>query len=261
MIVISKKNFPAQKLALTRSGEIAYYIPPTDAPVQDSMRSGVSPSRLQWYPALCDLGRLTAFIPGNPGAGKSYLTNELLHLLPPDSDILLFTSLEEDDGNFSALKRAGRLFKIKMTKENLERLTLPTIRSIADNPVLVFDDVDKIRDKDISRLVFSIMEDALANGRGHQKHDGKGDIHVITTSHSLNDYKKTKYTLENSDFIAVFPQSTTYAQMKRLYEKIGLSKELCDEAIKLGKFCGVRYILIHKTTPMFIISGPQIKLI
>lgn len=260
MIVISRKNFPAQKLAFTEAGEYAYFIPPGEAPSHLSTPL-ISPSRMQWYPNIEDLGRLTAFIPGNPGAGKSYLTNELLNLLPSNAEILLLTSLEEDDGNFDELRRSGRLYKIKMTKDNLENLTLTNIRRMCKNPVLVFDDVDKIRDKDISKLVFALMEDALANGRGHKNHDGVGDIHVICTSHSLNDYKKTKYTLENCDFIAVFPQSTTYSQMRKLYEKIGLTKEMCDNAIALGKQKGIRYILIHKVTPMFSLSGPLIELI
>lgn len=261
MIVISRKKTPELCLAKTVSGEKAYFIPPSVAAVDDSMRFATSPSGSQWYPNISELGRLTAFIPGNPGAGKSYLTNELLMLLPRNADVLLFTALDEDDGNFDHIRDMGRLFKIKLTPENLKKLTLPTIRQLSKNPVLVFDDVDKIRDKEVSKLVFTLLEDALANGRGHTAHDGNGDIHVIVTSHSLNDYRKTKYTLENSDFVAVFPQSTTYSQMKRLFEKIGLEKDMCDEAIRLGKYYNVRYILIHKVSPMFLLAGNLIRLI
>ena len=50
-----------------------------------------SPSGARWFPVMD--GRLTAFIAGNPGAGKSYLAKELINLLPPSSEILLFTAL------------------------------------------------------------------------------------------------------------------------------------------------------------------------
>lgn len=215
-----------------------------------------SPSGSRWYPVID--GRLTAFIAGNPGAGKSYLAKELINLLPPSSEILLFTALDEKDGNFQEFYDEERIYKIRMEPDNLERITLPAIRERCKNPILLFDDIDKIRDPRVSKLTFKILEDALANGRGHRNHDGKGDIHTIVTSHSLNDYLKTKYSLENSDFVCVFPQSTTYAQMKRLFEKIGLDKKMCDDIIALGKTGKVRSVIIKKTAPMYVIAGSLI---
>lgn len=248
-------------LARTQSGEVALYVNPSEygliTPKNGSV--GVSKDGEEWYPSILNNGRLTAFIPGNPGAGKSYLANELIELLPPDYKILLFTSVDEFDGNFEGLK--DRLYKIRMEPENLQRMTLATIRSVCDHPILLFDDVDKIRNKKVEELVFKLMEDALANGRDHRHHDGKRDIHVICTSHALNDYRKTKYTLENSDYVALFPQSTTYMQMKRLFDKLGLSKELCDKVIEVGKRGEVRRVIIHKVTPMYIIIGDKIALI
>lgn len=254
-----KKKLPFEQLAVSAAGEHAYYGDPSYMPYTgDQGHSAVSPSGAEWYPDLTT-GRLTAFIPGNPGAGKSYLANELISLLPPDSDVLLFTALEEEDGNFDELK--GRLYKIRMRPELLRLLTLKKIREIANKPVLLFDDIDKIRDKEVEKLTFALLEDALANGRGHKRHDGEGDVSVIVTSHSLNDYRKTKYTLENSDYVAVFPQSTTYAQMRRLFEKIGLTKEMCDEVVEMGKRGGVRRVIIKKVAPMYIIIGNTITLL
>ena len=259
MIVVTprQKRLGLKELAHTIFGEHAYFM---DTGTGDpSSRIGYSISGEEWDPDIMNWGRLTAFIPGNPGAGKSYLANQLIELLPKNSEVLLFTALEEEDGNFINLK--DRLFKIKMTPENLRRISLSSIRKCARNPILLFDDIDKIRDKEVEKLTYAILEDALANGRGHRKHDGEGDIHVIVTSHSLNDYKKTKYTLENSDYVAIFPQSTTYAQMKRLFEKIGLTKEMCEHVMELGKRGDVRRVIIRKVTPMYIITGDSISLI
>lgn len=267
MIVVSdttKKKMKSRCLAETPERERAYYVDPRDMKefgleFDEEKISGTAPSGEEWYPSILDNGRLTVFIPGNPGAGKSYLAAELIETLPSNYDILLFTALEEEDGNFKAFKH--RLYKIKMTEENLARMTLSEIRRVSRHPVLLFDDIDKIRDKKVERKVFELLEDALANGRGHVRHNGEGDVHVIVTSHALNDYRKTKYTLENSDYVALFPGSTTYAQLTRLFEKMGLSKELCDVVYEKGKKCSIRRIIIRKVTPMYIIIGDTITLI
>lgn len=214
----------------------------------------------KWRPNFND--RLTMFIAGAPGAGKSYLAKEMINLLPNNLDILLFTALEENDGNFDSLGKE-RLYKIKMTPEVLSKISLKEIRERIKSPqaILLFDDVDKIRNPKVQAGVFAIMNDALANGRGHEKHDGKGDIHVICTSHSANDYQKTKYTFENSNYVALFPGSTPPLQMYRMFDKLGLDKELCKKMINLGRTRGLRSIIVHKVVPMYMIYGNKIQLI
>ena len=213
-----------------------------------------------WRPVFND--RMTMFIAGAPGAGKSYLAKQMINLLPPSYDILLFTALEEKDGNFEDLGKE-RLYKIKMTPETLSKITLAEIRSRAKSPqtILLFDDVDKIRDPKIQNLTFAIMNDALANGRGHEKHDGNGDIHVICTSHSANDYQKTKYTFENSNYVALFPGVTPALQLYRMFDKLGLEKELCMKMMKLGRAQKIRSIIVHKVVPMYMIFGDKIMLL
>ena len=214
----------------------------------------------EWNPCFND--RMTMFIAGTPGAGKSYLAKKMIKLLPDNIPILLFTALEENDGNFDELGKS-RLFKIKMKPEVLSKIKLADIRERSGAPqtILLFDDVDKIRDPKVQNATFALMNDALANGRGHEKHDGKGDIHVICTSHSANDYQKTKYTFENSNYVALFPGTTPTLQMYRMFDKLGLEKELCQKMIKLARMQKIRSIIIHKTVPMYMIFGDKIMLL
>ena len=214
----------------------------------------------EWRPCFND--RMTIFIAGTPGAGKSYLAKQMINLLPSNLDILLFTALEEKDGNFDDLGKE-RLYKIKMTPDVLSKISLKEIRERAKSPqsILLFDDVDKIRDSKVQNLVFALMNDALANGRGHEKHDGNGDLHVICTSHSANDYQKTKYTFENSNYVALFPGTTPPLQMYRMFDKLGLDKELCIKMIKLARSQKIRSIIIHKVVPMYMIFGNKIMLL
>ena len=265
MITVSRgrKVLPYQRIATTESGDVAYYMPycnEMDDDDDDGPRPVSSLSGDDWVPCFEGVDRMTMFIAGNPGAGKSYLAKEMIKLMPKDYNILLFTALEENDGNFDDLDKE-HLFKVRMEPDVLRSISLEEIRKRSKNTILLFDDVDKIRDRTVSALTFAIMEDALANGRGHEKHDGKGDLHVLCTSHALNDYKKTKYTLENSNYVALFPGSTTNRQMHTLFEKIGLDKELCNYMIRLGKRGAVRSIIIHKVAPMYIIFGHNIMLV
>lgn len=214
----------------------------------------------EWKPCFND--RMTMFIAGTPGAGKSYLAKQMINLLPQNLPILLFTALEENDGNFDELGKQ-RIFKIKMDPKTLTSINLSEIRKRAESPqvILLFDDVDKIRDSKVQKAIFSLMNDALANGRGHEKHDGNGDIHVICTSHSANDYQKTKYTFENSNYVALFPGTTPPLQMYRMFDKLGLDKELCQKMIKLARTQKIRSIIIHKIVPMYMIFGNKIMLL
>lgn len=284
MIVVSNIHIPSlakkpkkgsKLLATTEAGDEAYYTPAASSRYtdmdsdddSDDEMSDISPHRIarslsgaKWRPNFFD--RMSIFIAGVPGSGKSYLAKELIKLFPPTMDIMLFTALDEKDGNFTELG-TSRLFKIKMTPEVLGKITLAEIRARSKSPqtILLFDDVDKIRDPKVQAATFAIMNDALANGRGHEKHDGKGDLHVICTSHSLNDYQKTKYTFENSNYVALFPGVTPALQMYRMFDKLGLDKTLCQKMMALGRSEKVRSIIVHKVVPMYIIFGDYIMLI
>ena len=290
MISVENKFIPALKrskqnkqeqtiLAETECGDKAFYMEPSshydsdesddddddefafhDDEIDEFYHPIKSVSGAPWTPHLNE--RLSMFIAGTPGAGKSYLAKQMIKLLPDTIPILLFTALEEKDGNFDEIG-TSRLYKIRMTPEVLSSISLKEIRERAktDQIILLFDDVDKIRDKRVQNLTFAIMNDALANGRGHEKHDGKGDIHVICTSHSANDYQKTKYTFENSNFVALFPGTTPVLQMQLMFNKMGLDKDLCNRMIQLGRRHKVRSIIIHKVVPMYIIFGDKIMLL
>lgn len=254
-----EEDFPFRVLARTKYGEKAYYVDHRFVPPHAESVPAESASGAEWLPDFLSNGRVSLFIAGNPGAGKSYLAKDVIRTLPSTFQILLFTALEEDDGNFDEFK--DRIHKIRMDPENLSRITLSEIRKRGKYPLLLFDDIDKIRDKKVEKMTYAILEDALANGRGHKKHNGEGDIHVIVTSHCLNDYKKTKYAIENSDYIAVFPQSSTHSQMKLLFEKVGLDKMWVDRVFRLGRRGDVRRVIIRKFTPMYIITSHCIELI
>lgn len=177
--------------------------------------------------------RLSYFIAGPPGCGKSTTAADILSLFP-NMPIFLFTDLEEQDRAFKGIK----MRRMKMDADLLAELKPEMLTSEGDCWV-VFDDIDKIRDPKVSKNLISLMDNIIANGRRHDKNA----IHVIVTSHSLADYRKTKYMIENCSYWVIFPNKTINSQLKRLLSKLDLDK------IDLKHFSRV---FVHQNVPSFI---------
>ena len=142
--------------------------------------------------------------------------------------------------------------RIRMVPDIVSKITLEKLRGV-NNPsrsaVVIFDDVDKIRDRALHKEIFKLMEEILANGRSHA--EGDGDIHIFITSHALNDYRQTKYSFENSDYAVVFPAATPFAQLDRFLAKLGVGREMIREIASSGE----RTCIIHKIAPLYFILG------
>lgn len=186
--------------------------------------------------------RLSFFIAGPPGCGKSVTTAQILSLFPNDIKYL-FTDIREKDRAFKNID----FRKVKMTKEILSTLTLDDLTRDGDC-WCVFDDIDKIRDPALNKLLIALMDNIIANGRSHGGHN----INIIVTSHSLADYKKTKYSIENCNYWVIFPNKTIKSQLVTLLKKIGLEKE---------DFSLFNRVIIHRSTPLFIITDFFISII
>lgn len=186
--------------------------------------------------------RLSFFIAGPPGCGKSVTTAQILSLFPNQIKYL-FTDIKEKDRAFAGID----FRRVRMTKDILSKLTLDDLTKDGDC-WCVFDDIDKIRDPALNKILIALMDNIIANGRSHGGHT----INIIVTSHSLSDYKKTKYSIENCDYWIIFPNKTIKSQLVTLLKKIGLEKS--DLSL-------YNRIIIHRSTPLFMITDFFITLI
>lgn len=187
--------------------------------------------------------RLSFFIGGPPGCGKSTTTAQILSFFP-DQVKYLFTDITDKDDAFKGIT----FRKVKMDK--LETITLEKLAHDGDC-WCVFDDVDKIVDPKISKNLLRLMDNILANGR---RHGDYGNINVIITSHSLSDYKRTKYAIENSNYWVIFPSKTMQLQLSSLLKKDGLQK--IEKEIK-----NENRLFYHRSSPHFVVSDVLVALI
>lgn len=203
-------------------------------------------------PFLYSPKRLTMLIAGSQGCGKSFLISKILREYirhKPNRPIILFTGLDEEDANFAGLNI------IRANINKAEEITLEKLRNKGTGSICIFDDVDRIRDKRVSDNIQRLISDILSNGRDHKTQTGKEDIDIIVTNHELNDYRRTKYTLSDCEYVCLFPQGSTYQQLDLILKKIGCSQRAAEE-IKNEKS---RYVIIHKTFPLYYISSNRIS--
>lgn len=185
--------------------------------------------------------RLSYFIAGPPGCGKSTTAAQILSLFP-HSPIFLFSDVI-DDRAFDGLN----IKRMKMQADLLTELK-PEMLSAKGDCWVVFDDIDKIRDPRTSKALIALMDNIIANGRSHGGHT----INVIATSHSLSDYRKTKYMIENCEYWVIFPSKTISSQLKRLLSKMDLD----SSEIKKYDRC-----FIHQSVPSFLVTDDFITIL
>ena len=182
--------------------------------------------------------RFVSYISGEAGSGKSYFTNKLAeeyHSMYPKRRIYLFSLLTED--------KSIKCKHIKRVK--LDENFLKTDLSLADmkNCLIIYDDVDTIKNKLIRGKLDHIMETLLLCGR-------HGGTSVIFVSHLPCNGKDTRVILSECNNITIFPQTLGNRALRYLLgEYFGLDRETIKKIKKLPS----RHITIMRTSPMVLL--------
>ena len=152
----------------------------------------------------------------------------------PNIDIVLISKLEKDPilDKFK-LKRIDP-YKMKFPKNALD---------ILKNSLVIFDDIDQIHDKEVSKKLQQLIEEILSNGAHF-------NIGIIITNHLLSDYKKTRAILNECGSITVFPKSGCAHHLNYLLRNyIGMEKDQIEKVKNLDS----RWVTIFKNYPQVVL--------
>lgn len=177
-------------------------------------------------------------IAGMSGSGKSTVTREIIksyHKLYPKNRIL-FLSNKLEDPAIDDLKYVIRL------QLNDELVNDPLDLREIKNTLVIYDDVEYVKNKDLKNELDRLRDMILQQGRSSH-------ISFVYITHLLNDYKNTRIILNECDKSIIFPKYTSAYSLKYLLEKYyGLDKE----TIKKLRTLDSRWVCIQKIPPCII---------
>ena len=183
------------------------------------------------------------YITGASGTGKSYFTNQYVKQYKkrfPKRPVYLISSLLEDttlDGNKS-IKR----LKLDETFMN-EVFTI----DMFEKTLVIFDDCDVIKNKDLKKKIFNILDVLLQIGR----HKG---CSVVFTSHLANNRNETKIILAEATSITYFPKSLAPASQKYLLENYTC---MTREQIQAARKLKTRSVTVIKSFPQVLLAEKE----
>ncbi len=184
--------------------------------------------------------RMVQYTVGPSGSGKSYFTKKYIDELKkmyPKRKVYLFSSLEDDE----TMDNKKNFKRIKLDEDFLN--TTFNIKDFKD-AVIVYDDVDCIRNKLLKDKLFGILDVLLQTGR-HE------NVEVIYTSHlSCGKGNDSKQILNEAHICTVFTLNLGNRSSKYLLENyFGITKKQIDKL----KLLPSRWISIIKSYPMIIL--------
>jgi len=188
------------------------------------------------------------YVSGATGSGKSYWVADYLKLInkrQPDREIFIFSDVEHDEAFDGVIK-------------NMTRITLddslivePITPEEVKNSICLFDDIDSIANKALKRVVNTLRDSLLKMGRHH-------NVQVISTAHSITDYKNTRTVINESNLLVLFCRSGSVNGQRRLLQTyVGLDMKTIKEIFRIK----TRAVCIHKTAPMFYSWQKGIRLL
>lgn len=231
------------------------------------------------------------FIAGASNSGKSYLAADILRydkrqrpitLIskltndPAYDDLIIHTSDEEEtedeeanesdgdgdeedevkeDNNKKKKKKKDKNRRIKQLIVNNESdiLELPEKELLKTDKghIFLFDDIATFRPM-IADYIRRYQNDLLETAR-------KCNISVISTSHALKNYSKTKVNLNESEYVALFPSSNLMLSNKFLKDNLGMLKNERERVI--SKASRNRYMIVKTSSPLLVIHEKGIILL
>ncbi len=178
--------------------------------------------------------RDTYYVCGCSGSGKSYFSKQYAKEYErnhKDNQIYLFSKVGDDP----SLK--GIKFKrVKLQNINAMYKAQQFIKDFGPNSLVVYDDVDTIKDKDIKACLAHIKDEIQEMGRHH-------NTSILSLTHLGTRGNDSRRDLSESMVVVVFPQSLTGSNERMLKSYCGLSNKEID---KIKRSIKSRWVALHR---------------
>lgn len=178
------------------------------------------------------------FIAGPSGAGKSRWASiycKQYKKLYPNNKIYLLSDVSEDK-KLDELKPSRVILDERMYTE-------PIPIEAFKNSIVIFDDIDTIKDKRIREAVRDLRDEILEKGR-------HSNINVLSISHNPTNNKPTKASLLESSSVVLFPGGGDDFHITNVLKNYcGINPKKINEIVNIES----RWIQCHKKYPKYIL--------
>lgn len=192
-------------------------------------------------------GRECGYTAAPSGSGKSYWIGKYAlqyNKLFPNNKVWLFSKVNDD----SSLEGINNLVRVNMDYQIVDD---PIDATELTNSLVIFDDTDTIKDKEIRKAINDLKNDLLETGRHNS-------TYVLISSHLISNYKETRTVLNESHLITVYPSSGSSHGIKYVLKNyFGMGNEEISKLFKLNS----RWVSLRKNYPQMIISEHKIYLL
>ena len=180
-----------------------------------------------------------SYISGQSGSGKSYFANKLAEeyyiMYGGKRPIYLFSLLTEDKSltckHIKRIRLDDKFINIDLTLDDLKR------------SLLIFDDIDTIKNKAIKTKLYHIIDTVLQTGH-------HAEVSLMYISHLVCNGKDTRMILAECNDISIYPQTMGNCSIRHLLsEYFRLDKKQIEKIKKLDS----RHITIVRTYPMVLL--------
>lgn len=181
------------------------------------------------------------YISGKSGSGKTSMANRCtreIKLRHPEKKIYVMSTYDHDESMDKYI--GGEIVRLALKNHKLEDVT---------NSVLIIDDPDSIKDKDVRKEVYDFANTALQSGR----HYG---IDIIFINHTIKNGPWTKYVIQECNYYVFFPGSGNDTQIANFCKDYcGLTRKALK---KIRRTYNSRWIVVYSQYPTFVITQKEI---
>lgn len=193
---------------------------------------------------------------GPSGAGKTFLCNQIMMRDRHRRPVVVFSKIQDDPSlkgvrkQRASLDNKPRVIQIPVFSDD-DLVNLPSDADLK-GAICFFDDIDAFSGERAQFL--RNYRDALLEAGRHK------DVTVISTSHILSNYNKTRTLLNEAEWVFLFPNANRRSADIFLKDRMGMVKAERDFLIARSGGSG-RYLGIKMSSPNLMIHRKGIMLI